>query len=311
MASQDGAQELVVLFDQSGTRPGLEMRYGQFKALLAQKATLDRHADSTVKACYAQVANGLSVRAAVFFVFKVNGEGYVDPAFNLPLDYMAINAGAGPDLGRGAILMACRSQCPVPWHALNMWEPVGQDSRHSAMLVQKLVWRNRLGLKPATLVAHERPARREAQPVPMVQVRMEAGAQAQARSQSQVRADGRISADARGDAQVEPPVISARMAEMHLARVASGGDGSGLQAMKSKLTAALSGAGLHIGQSTRSQREQFGEAANQFREEMERQQRAYLDQIKGCREEIQKLKSALRHEKERNRRLQQLLRGEV
>jgi hypothetical protein len=305
MASQDGAQELVVLFDQSGTRPGLEMRYGQFKALLAQKATLDRHADSTVNACYAQVANGLSVRAAVFFVFKVNGEGYVDPAFNLPLDYMAINAGAGPDLGRGSILMACRSQCPVPWHALNMWQPVGQDSRHSAMLVQKLVWRNRLGLKPATLVAHERPARREAQPVPMVQARVQARMQAQA-------ARGQGGADARGDAQAEqPPVISARMAEMHLARVANGGDGSGLQAMKSKLTAALSGAGLHIGQSTRSQREQFGEAANQFREEMERQQRAYLDQIKGCREEIQKLKSALRHEKERNRRLQQLLRGEV
>lgn len=303
MASQDGAQELVVLFDQSGTRPGLEMRYGQFKALLAQKATLDRHADSTVKACYAQVGNGLSIRAVVFFVFKVNGEGYVDPAFNLPLDYMAINAGAGPDLGRGAILMACRSQCPVPWHALNMWEPVGQDSRHSAMLVQKLVWRNRLGLKPATLVAHERPARREAQPVPMVQARMQA--QAHARRQAQARADGRE------DALLEAPVISAQMAEMHLARVANGGDGRGLQAMKSKLTAALSGAGLHIGQSTRSQREQFGEAANQFREEMERQQRAYLDQIKGCREEIQKLKSALRNEKERNRRLQQLLRGEV
>jgi hypothetical protein len=44
---------------------------------------------------------------------------------------------------------------------------------------------------------------------------------------------------------------------------------------------------------------------------MERQQQGYLEQIKNCREEIQKLKSALRHEQERNRRLQQLLRGDV
>jgi hypothetical protein len=36
----------------------------------------------------------------------------------------------------------------------------------------------------------------------------------------------------------------------------------------------------------------------------------YLDQIRNCKDEIQKLKSALRNEQERSRRLQQLLRGE-
>jgi len=147
MASQDGAQEVVLLFDPSGSKVDLEMRYGQFKALLGQKATLDSHAAATVKAAYAQVGDGLIVRAAVFFLFKVNEAGYVDPAFNLPLDYMAQQSGPGPDLGNGPILMASRSQCPVPWHAINMWEPEGEGERHPAHLVQKSVWRNRLQLK--------------------------------------------------------------------------------------------------------------------------------------------------------------------
>jgi MOSC domain-containing protein YiiM len=44
--------------------------------------------------------------------------------------------------------------------------------------------------------------------------------------------------------------------------------------------------------------------------ERQRQQH-YLEQIAACRDEIQKLKAALRNEQERNHRLQQLLRGEL
>ena len=47
------------------------------------------------------------------------------------------------------------------------------------------------------------------------------------------------------------------------------------------------------------------------RTDLEQQQQVYLDQIRGCRDEIQRLKALLRHEQNRNRRLQQLLRGEV
>jgi hypothetical protein len=51
--------------------------------------------------------------------------------------------------------------------------------------------------------------------------------------------------------------------------------------------------------------------ARKYRADLEQQQQIYLDQIRGCRDEIQRLKGLLRHEQNRNRRLQQLLRGEV
>ncbi len=271
MTSQDGAEELIVLFDPQGSKIDLEMRFDQFNALLAQKATLGSHAASTVKAGYAQVGAGLAVRAVVLFLFKVNESGYVDPAFNLPLDYMAQNAGSGPDLGNGEIRMASRSQCPVPWHGINVWEPQGEGNAHPAMLIQKVVWRNRLGLKP----------------VPMKAVASEVAQEALKAAAAQ-----RVEAGVRLDRAANGSIGRAR-----------------LQAIDKTLTATFGDAGrVNVGQHANQHREQVAE---QFRSEMERQQQGYLEQIKGCREEIQKLKAALRHEKERNRRLQQLLRGDV
>lgn len=272
MTSQDGAQELIVLFDPQGSRIDLEMRFDQFNALLGQKATLTSHAASTVKAGYAQVGAGLTVRAVVLFLFKVNDSGYVDPAFNLPLDYMAQNAGAGPDLGSGVIRMASRSQCPVPWHGINVWEPAGEGNAHPVMLIQKVVWRNRLGLKP----------------VPVKAVRSEVAQQA-----LEVGAALRVEAGARLERAANGSIGSARLQTIGQARTASLGDTG------------------RVNVSQRAGNQQREQVAEQFRREMERQQRGYLEQIKGCREEIQKLKAALRHEKERNRRLHQLLRGDV
>ncbi len=310
MASQDGAQEVVLLFDPSGSKIDLEMRYGQFKALLGQKATLDSHAAATVKAAYAQVGDGLIVRAAVFFLFKVNEAGYVDPAFNLPLDYMAQQSGPGPDLGNGPILMASRSQCPVPWHAINMWEPEGEGERHPAHLVQKAVWRNRLQLKTIPVRRRsngiERPppqrsepaARTAPQPAPQIEPRRQAAPRPRAR---QAPPSAPVDLTARLDVtgQLEPG--------------AGGGLGlARLQAMDQRLTAEFGEAGrVSVTQYSRQHREQMGQVADRFRDEMHRQQQSYLEQIRTCREEIQKLKAALRHEKERNRRLQQLLRGDV
>ena len=275
MARWEGFQELVALFDASGSTIGQEMRFGQFNGLLAQKASLKSHSASTVKAAYAQVGAGLTVHAVVFFLFKVNEEGYVDPAFNLPLAYMADNAGEGPDLGNGPISMACRSQCPVPWHAINMWEPAGKGEAHPAMQMQKLVWRNRLGLKPAPVTEK---AERVAKP--------------RTRPPQEVR---EVAAVVQVDEAVQGAPMVAKM-----------------QAMEQKLTATFGEAGrVSVGQYTRQHREQVGQVAARFRQEMERQQQGYLEQIKSCREEIQKLKSALRNEKQRSRRLQQLLRGDV
>jgi len=109
-------------------------------------------------------------------------------------------------------------------------------------------------------------------------------------------------------AKAEPLDLSVRVGE-----AANGTTGvARLQAMDRKLTQTFGEAGrVSVSQYTRQHREQMGQVADRFREEMQRQQQGYLEQIRGCREEIQQLKAALRHEKERNRRLQQLLRGDV
>jgi len=59
----------------------------------------------------------------------------------------------------------------------------------------------------------------------------------------------------------------------------------------------------------RHRNEQLTDVSTKYRSEMEQQQQTYLDQIRSCRDEIQKLKAELRNERERSRRLQELLRG--
>ena len=53
------------------------------------------------------------------------------------------------------------------------------------------------------------------------------------------------------------------------------------------------------------------DAKQRFRDDLHEQQQTYLDQIRGLRDDMQELKVALRHEQDRNRRLQELLRGDV
>jgi hypothetical protein len=219
------------------------------------------------------------VQAVVLFLFRVNEQGYVDPAFNLPLDYMAEHAGEGPDLGSGIINLACRSQCPVPWHGINLWQPATGAETHPAMLVQKAVWRNRLGLKP----------------VPVVH-----------KAGSAVASFARQTRMHKSRRQALEPAF-------RLDEVANGEAGmTQMRSLEDKLTATFGDAG-RVGMTQQSVQhpEQTGKAADQFRSEMHRQQQGYLEQIRNGREEIQKLKAALRHEQERNRRLQQLLRGDV
>lgn len=283
MSGRDAYQELVMLFDSAGAKVELEMRLGQFNALLAQKAVLASHAASSVRAVYVQVGGGLTVRALVFFRFKVGEEGYVDPAFNLPLEYMALNAGPGPDLGAGEVAVACRSQCPVPWHAINMWEPATGGKSHPALLAQKVVWRNRLGLKPLPAAAADEKRRL---PVALPPPDCEKAADAEARGML-------------GQLLVGAGSGTGRL-------------GAGVRVLEDKLTATFGEAGrVSVAQFTRQHREQVGEVAEQFRGEMHRQQQGYLQQIRASRDEIQRLKSQLRHEQERNRRLKRLLRGDV
>lgn len=261
MTEQDGYEEIVLLFN--AELKGIDGEYTapDFKALLEGGATLPRHAASVVKAAFAVVGAALSVRAIVFFSFKVDEDGLADPSFNLPLRYLADNAGPGPDLGTGTVRLACRGQCPVPWHSVHLWEPVSDAESGSIELVQKAVWRNRLGLKPSGALGDA--------------VDDDAVELVETRPRLQIQQ------------QTQQKALEARLTETF------GEEGK-----------------VNLEKLIRQHNDRLSEVSDKYRSELVSQQQGYLEQIRNCRQEIQQLKSALRNEQQKSRRLQALLRGD-
>ena len=257
MSDFNGLEEVILLFDANGTEVVSEMRFADFETLVDQGGTLEAHAASRVQAAYVLVGTGLMVRGVVLFVFAVNEEGFVDAGFNVPLGYLVENAGAGPDIGNGPVPLACKGQCPVPWHASKLWRSPGDGDEHAVMLIQKAVWRNRLGIKPVSPTRGDSPATSAAN-FDFASLEFE-HQKLEARLTDTFGEDGKISL---------PQIISQHT-------------------------------------------QQVTEARLRYRADLEQQQRAYLDQIRDCRDEIQQLKVALRNEQERSRRLQELLRGQL
>jgi len=81
--------------------------------------------------------------------------------------------------------------------------------------------------------------------------------------------------------------------------------------LEERLTEAFGEQGrVSLEQLIRQYNHRVREVAERYRCDVAQQQQSYLDQIRAARNEIQKLKSALRQEQERSRRLQALLRGD-
>lgn len=251
MTECDEFAEVVLLFEPGCQSVTQEIHFGEFEALVEGTGTLEQFAASIVNAAYVVVGNALAVQGLVFFTFRVDEDGQVDPAFNLPLRYLIEMAGAGPDLGAGPIRLACRGQCPVPWHSVNLWEPVLDGDASTTQLAQKQIWRNRLALKPK----------------------------------------GRLETVTE-ELELEDVLVDQRKLEDRLTET-FGEDGK-----------------VNLENLIRQHSEQLTKVSDRYRGDLERQQQVYLEQIRSCRDEIQKLKSSLRNEQERSRRLQQLLRGE-
>ena len=127
------------------------MFFSEFETLMSGGATLDAHAASQPQAAYCVVGNGLVLRGVVLFKFRVDEAGVCDPSFNVPLRYLVKVAGSGPDLGSGPVKSASRGQCPVPWHAGNLWEP--NDLEVCLQGIQKRIYRNKLKLRTSLGVA--------------------------------------------------------------------------------------------------------------------------------------------------------------
>jgi hypothetical protein len=110
-------------------------------------------ADQQMRLAYVLINPRLLVRAVVFFYLDFDENGSADKGWNLPLRHLADNAGRGPDLGAGPIRLACRSQCPVSWHQMHLWDPSLSPGKNDLVLLRDTVKRNALGL----LVEEEAP----------------------------------------------------------------------------------------------------------------------------------------------------------
>ena len=153
MSMQNKAQmvEAVLFFNERGVCK--EMLFPEFEALLDNVVNLPELADQQVRLAYVLINPRLLVRAVVFFYLDFDERGAADKGWNLPLRHLADNAGRGPDLGAGPIRLACRSQCPVSWHQMHLWDPSLAPGKNDLVLIRDAVKRNSLGL----LVEEEAP----------------------------------------------------------------------------------------------------------------------------------------------------------
>ncbi len=255
----DAGNAIVIFFD--GDEVVHEMYHTDFDELLDQQTVIEEFAASVVHAAYCDIGPGHTLRGIVFFVLKIDENGMADENFNVPLQYLVKHAGAGPDLGSGPIRVACRSQCSVPWHARDLWEPVGEGEKHPAHLAQKIIWRNRLGLGLNDGGTFSESDDNGADPAIELQESLSAYG-----ADESFSAHGEDASDDQDQANVQH--LSAQYAD------------------------------------------QMEELRARHRTELEEQQQSYLEQVRSCKDEIQRLKTDLRNEQSRNVRLQQLLRGD-
>lgn len=123
-----------------------EMLYPEFEAVLDGVVNLPEFAEQQLSAAFVVIDPRLSVRAAVFFYLDFLDDGAADSGWNIPLRTLAERGGRGPDLGAGPIRLVCRSQCPVSWHQMHLWDPNLKGERNDLVQIRDRVKRNQLGL---------------------------------------------------------------------------------------------------------------------------------------------------------------------
>ncbi len=147
MSMQNKAQmvEAVLFFSERG---GVckQMLFPEFEALLDGVVNMPEFADQQVRIAYVVINPRLLIKAAVFFYLDFDEKGAPDRGWNIPLQHLSERAGRGPDLGAGPIRLACRSQCPVSWHQMHLWDPNLAPGQNDLILLRDAVKRNNLGL---------------------------------------------------------------------------------------------------------------------------------------------------------------------
>ncbi|SEL09868.1 hypothetical protein SAMN05216214_10840 [Atopomonas hussainii] len=136
--------EAVLFFNERGVNK--EMLYPEFEALLDGVVNMPEFADKEMRAAYVLINPRLLVRAVVTFIIDFDENGGADRGWNIPLRHLAERAGRGPDLGAGPIRLACKSQCPVSWHQMHLWDPDLSPQHNELLLIRDAAKRNHLGI---------------------------------------------------------------------------------------------------------------------------------------------------------------------
>ncbi|MFT7128887.1 MAG: hypothetical protein ACI89U_000995, partial [Gammaproteobacteria bacterium] len=123
-----------------------EMLYPEFEAILDHVVAIEDFKGTEVPAVFLRINNKLDVIAAVFFHIDFDERGFTDNSWNIPLQHLVDNSGAGPDMGSGAIKLSCRSQCSVAWHQKSLWDPDFDSDINTFSILDSKAKRNRLGL---------------------------------------------------------------------------------------------------------------------------------------------------------------------
>lgn len=172
----DQATDAVLFFEDDAI--GKAMLLPEFEAVLDHVVAVPEYADEEARAVLVRVNPHLDVIAAVFFRLRFNARGVADSSWNLPLDHMAAHSAPGPDMGSGKIRLSCMSQCCIPWHQKQLWDPVMRPDNNSFATIRRAIKQNSLHLpfrpKPVNktkAVAQSEPApkqRKPASPTPKV-----------------------------------------------------------------------------------------------------------------------------------------------
>ncbi len=142
--TSDTVSEAVLFFD--GPCVVKEMLYAEFEAVLDNVVGIQEFAGRECQAVFVKVNRQLFVKAAVFFSIRFESDGLVERNWNMPLMHMSEISGRGPDLGAGAIRLACRSQCPIAWHQRSLWDPVMGAEGNSFVAIKNALQNNKLCL---------------------------------------------------------------------------------------------------------------------------------------------------------------------
>jgi len=148
MVSADQATDgYAAVFFIDGSVVAREMRAAEFGAFLDGYVGLSDLAETDVRAVLVGLTSDLLVQSLVFFRIWFDEEGRADSSWNMPIEELARQGAKGPDMGAGAIRLVCRSQCPEPRYADDLWDPDMTPGKNHFQIIRKAVEANSLKFK--------------------------------------------------------------------------------------------------------------------------------------------------------------------